>query len=71
MIAIPIQIVPESVAQAVALAGALVLVLMIVALVGFAYKSLQGDGITWPEDDAGDEDDDVRKGSEDDEWEFY
>lgn len=56
--------------QLVGLAGTLVLLLVVVALGAFVYRSLTG-GVEWPEDD--DEDDlTVRRSrDEDDEWEFY
>jgi len=38
-----------SVAQVAAVAGTLVLALIIVGLVSVAYKHLRGDGIEWPE----------------------
>ena len=59
----------ESFSQVVGLAGALVLVLMLVALGTYAYKSLSGDGIEWP--DEKEESDEVTRGSDDDEWDFY
>lgn len=62
----------ESFAQIVPLAGTLVLLLMLVALGSFAYKSLRGDGIRWPDEiDEDDQDRDARRGDPDDEWEFY
>ena len=60
----------ESIGQVAVLAGTLVLVLMLVALGAFAYKSLRGDGIRWPDEDAGAEDD-VHRGDADDEWDYY
>jgi hypothetical protein len=60
----------ESVAQVAVLAGTLVLALMLVALGAFAYKSLRGDGIRWPDEEAGAEDD-VHRGDADDEWDYY
>lgn len=63
-----------SVAGIAAAAGAIVLVLMVVAMGAFAYKSLQGDGIRWPDDiEEGDpEDDGVREShGDDDEWKYY
>mgnify|MGYP000132655374 CR=1 FL=1 len=60
----------ESVGQVVGAAGAIVLALMVVALVGFAYKSLRGDGIEWP-DDVDDDEDGVSQGESDDEWDYY
>lgn len=53
----------------VAVAGTIVLVLMLVAMGGYLYKSLTG-GIEWPEDREED-DDGVRRGDEDDEWDYY
>lgn len=63
----------ESAAQAATVAGSVVLVLMLVALGGFAYKSLKGDGIEWPDDvDEEDHNDDsLRKGGDDDDWKYY
>lgn len=63
----------ELASQLVSIAGAVVLVLILVALGSFAYKSLYGDGIRWP-DDGDDEahgtDDQVRRGSDDTEWKY-
>lgn len=59
-----------TVSQVAVLAGTLVLVLMVVALGSFAYKSLSGDGIEWPDEQEVD-DDTVNQGDEDDEWEYY
>jgi hypothetical protein len=62
----------ESFAQVVPLAASLVLVLMLVALGSFAYKSLRGDGIRWPSDIEDDPDEEgARRGGPDDEWEYY
>lgn len=61
-------------AELVALVGTLVLLLILVALGGIAYKSLYGGGIDWPGDvDADDpaSDDGVRRGGDDDEWKYY
>ena len=38
-------------AQVAVIAGTVVLVLMLIALAGFVYESLRGDGIRWPGDD--------------------
>jgi len=63
----------NSAADLVAIGGSLVLVLMIVALGGFVYKSLHGDGIRWPDDldeeKAGE--DGVERSRADDEWKYY
>jgi hypothetical protein len=57
---------------AVALAASLILVMMVVALGAFAYKSLRGGGIEWPEDREPDsEDGEVHRGNDDDEWDYY
>jgi hypothetical protein len=55
----------ESLGQLATLAGALLLLLMLVALGSFAYKQLTG-GVEWP-----DEDEEVTAGDEDDEWDYY
>lgn len=59
-----------SVIQLVLAAGSLILLLMVVALGGYAYKQLRGDGVEWPDEDP-DHDDGVRSGDEDDEWDYY
>jgi hypothetical protein len=63
----------ESAGQAAAVAASLLIVLMVVALVGYAYKSLRGDGIEWPEDREPEEAEDgsVHQGGDDDEWDYY
>lgn len=60
---------PEFVPDLIGFAGTIVLVLIIVALAGFAYKSLTG-GIEWP-DEKEDDEDTVRRGGDDDEWDYY
>jgi hypothetical protein len=60
----------ESVGQAAVLAGTLLLMLMVVAMIGLAYKHFTGDGIEWPEEDEVDEGG-VRRGDSDDEWKYY
>ena len=59
----------ESAAQVAIIAGTLVLVLMLVALGGFAYKQLLGGGVEWPEEDPGD--DDTGRSGDADEWDYY
>ncbi|KOX92490.1 hypothetical protein AMS69_14170 [Haloarcula rubripromontorii] len=64
----------ESVGQVAAVAGTVVLLLILVGLGAFAYKSLAGDGIRWPDErDEMDSDDDdgVVQGSRDDDWKYY
>jgi len=58
----------ESFTQVVAGAGAVILLLMLVALGSFAYKSLNG-GIEWPDEEAAD-DGDVNRTGDDDEWKY-
>jgi hypothetical protein len=61
----------ESVGGAVSVAASLLLVLMVAALAAYAYKSLRG-GVEWPEDrDPEESEDEIRQGSEDDEWDYY
>lgn len=61
---------PEFLPQLLGLVGTLVLVLMLVAIAGIAYKHLTG-GIEWPADRDEEDDDMVRQGGPDDEWEYY
>lgn len=62
----------ESVGQLAAVAGAVILGLMLAGLGGFAYKSLRGDGIRWPDDDEQREGKDgVQRSDDDDEWKYY
>lgn len=60
----------ESVAQIAVAAGTLVLVLMVVAMGGYAYKQLRGGGVEWPDEQEEDEDS-VSRGDADDEWDYY
>lgn len=60
---------PEYLPDLLGLAGTLVLVLILAALGGFLYRHLTG-GVEWPEDRE-DDDDTVRKGGADDEWDYY
>jgi hypothetical protein len=59
-----------SVAQVAAVAGTLVLALILVGLATVAYKHLRGGGIEWP-DDKREADDEVARGGSDDEWDYY
>ncbi len=61
--------IPEIIPDLVGIAGTVVLVLMLVALGGFAYKSLTG-GVEWP-DDREEDDDALQRGGDDDEWDYY
>jgi hypothetical protein len=59
-----------SVRQVAVLAGSIILLLMLVAMIGVAYKHFQGDGIEWP--DENEPDDNVSRGdNDDDEWKYY
>lgn len=59
---------PEWLPGLLVLAGTIVLGLMLLAMGAFVYKQLTG-GIEWPEDK--EDDDEVRRGDADDEWDFY
>lgn len=64
----------ESAGQLVGVAAMVILLLMLVALGGFAYKSVRGDGIRWPDeiDEENAETEGIaRQGDEDDEWKYY
>jgi hypothetical protein len=56
--------------QVVLGAGSVILVLMLVALGGYAYKQLRGDGVEWPDEDP-EHDEGVKSGDADDEWDYY
>ena len=77
MVQFPVQLgsgLLESVGQAAAVAGTVVLLLILVGLGAFAYKSLVGDGIRWPderEEADSEEDNGVAQGSREDDWEYY
>lgn len=60
---------PEFVPDLIGLAGTLVLVLVLVALGGMIYRSVTG-GVEWPDETEADEDA-VRGGDPDDEWDYY
>lgn len=64
----------ESISQIAVIAGTVVLLLLFVAFGSFAYKSIRGDGIRWPEDvddpNSGD-DTEVQRADGDDEWKYY
>jgi hypothetical protein len=51
------------------IAGTAVLILMLAALGGVVYRGLLGEGIRWPDDDH--DEDGVRPGNDDEEWEYY
>ena len=59
----------ESFAQVVVGAGAIVLLLMFVALGAFAYRSLNG-GVEWPDDQPDDDEDGVSRSGDDEEWKY-
>lgn len=66
---VPLQgALPEFVMDLVGIAGTLVLVMMLVAIGAAAYKHFTG-GIEWP--DETEDDDEVSRGSADDEWDYY
>lgn len=61
---------PDTFVDLLGIAGAIVLVLIMAALAGTAYKRMTG-GIEWPEDTETDEDTVRRSHDDDEEWEFY
>lgn len=61
--------IPEIIPDIVGIAATVVLLLIVVALVGFAYKSLTG-GVEWP-DEREEDDDSLSRGGQDDEWDYY
>jgi len=60
---------PEVIPDLIGIGSAIVIVLMLVAMAAFAYRSLNG-GVEWPEDREEDEDA-LRQGGADDEWDYY
>lgn len=60
---------PQSLVNLLGIAGAIVLLLVVVALGGIAYKALVAGGIEWPEDVEDEEG--VSRGGSDDEWKYY
>jgi hypothetical protein len=58
----------ESAAQLVSVAAAVILLGLLVAFGAFAYKSVRGEGIRWPDDD--DEETGVQRSGDDDEWKY-
>lgn len=59
---------PDFLPDLLGIAATVVLLLIVVALGGFVYKSLTG-GIEWPDDR--EDDDALRRGDQDDEWDYY
>ena len=57
----------ETAGRLAATAGSLLLVLMLVALGGYAYKQLRGDGVEWPNKEG---EDGITSGDTDDEWDY-
>jgi len=77
MVQFPIQLgsgLLESVGQLAAVAGTVVLLLILVGLGAFAYKSVVGDGVRWPderEETDSENEDGVVQGSREDDWKYY
>lgn len=66
---------PNVVPDLIGIAGTIVLLLILVALAAFVYRSMTG-GVDWPEDSdtpgiSRPDDDELREGGEDDEWDYY
>ena len=74
----PLQLPFESLGDLVTIAGTLLLLVMLVALGGFLYQSLSGEGIRWP-DEIDEENDEETEGvtrrppsdDDEDEWKYY
>lgn len=77
MLQFPVQLgsgLLESVGQMAAVAGTVVLLLILVGLGAFAYKSVVGDGVRWPDErheTDSEEDEGVVQGSREDDWKYY
>ncbi|MDT3435894.1 hypothetical protein [Haloarcula sp. 1CSR25-25] len=77
MVQFPIQLgsgLLESVGQLAAVAGTVVLLLILVGLGAFAYKSVVGEGVRWPderEETDSENEDGVVQGSREDDWKYY
>ncbi|SDX22841.1 hypothetical protein SAMN05443574_12020 [Haloarcula vallismortis] len=77
MMQFPIQLgsgLLESVGQLAAVAGTVVLLLILVGLGAFAYKSVVGEGVRWPderEEMDSENEDGVVQGSREDDWKYY
>ncbi len=61
--------IPDVLTGLIGLASVAVLLLLIAALVGFAYKSMTG-GVDWPDEEPED-DETLKRGDSDDEWDYY
>lgn len=59
---------PEFAPDLIGLAGTLVLALMLTAMAAIAYRHFTG-GIEWPDEEP--DADGLRRGDDDDEWEYY
>lgn len=60
-----------SIARVAVILGTLLLVMGVVALAAFAYRSLSGDGVEWPDEEPDESDDGVSRGDSDDEYKYY
>ena len=60
---------PEAVPDLIGAASVIVLLLLLTAIGGMAYRRFTG-GIEWPEEQPEDPDP-LRRGDEDDEWDYY
>jgi len=64
------QGIPDIVGDLVGIAGTVILLLILVAMGAFVYKSLTG-GVDWPDEDEREDEDDLTTGQNDDEWDYY
>jgi|GEM_PF-3012215 len=66
--ALPFDLLEVGIVLAV-LAGAILIGGGLLSLGAFAYRSIAGDGIEYPDEE--EDDDGLRKGDADDEWDYY
>ncbi|MEF8830104.1 MAG: hypothetical protein V5A23_01020 [Halobacteriales archaeon] len=59
---------PEFLPDLIGAAGAFLLVLMLVAIAGFVYRTMTG-SVEWPDEE--EDEDALTSGDADDEWDYY
>jgi len=69
MIAVLQSGLPDLLTGLVGLGSVVVLLMILVAIGGLAYRSMTG-GVEWP-DERQEDDDELRRGDSDDEWDYY
>ncbi|MFB6101713.1 MAG: hypothetical protein ABEJ73_04035 [Haloplanus sp.] len=61
----------ETVGSIAVFAGTILVALGVVALGVFVYRSAFGDGVRWPDEEYANEEEGVRRGTDDEEWRYY